>query len=207
MPQPSAAKGAAREAIEEGLEGLVRLSHSIHEHPETAFEEDRAAAWTAEQLAGGGFSVTTGTSGMPTAFSAEVGSGPLVIALCAEYDALPGIGHACGHNVIAAAAVGAGLGLAEVADDLGITVRVLGTPAEEGGGGKITMLEDGVFDDVHAAMMIHPWPSDRLEGTCLAVSHFDVTFTGRTAHASAAPWRRRRSPRAMVQPRRGPSVR
>jgi amidohydrolase len=188
MPEPTTAKDAARQTIESGLDGLVRLSHSIHEHPETAFEEGRAAAWTAEQLAGGGFSVTTGTSGMPTAFSAEVGRGPLVVAVCAEYDALPGIGHACGHNIIAAAAVGAGLGLAELADDLGVTVRVLGTPAEEGGGGKITMLDDGVFDDVHAAMMIHPWPTDRLQGTCLAVSHFDVTFHGKSAHASAAPW-------------------
>ena len=106
--------------------------------------------------------MSPGTAGMPTAFSAEIGSGPLVIAVCAEYDALPGVGHACGHNIIAAAAVGAGLGLAGLADDLGLTVRVLGTPAEEGGGGKITMLQAGVFDDVHAAMMIHPWPADRL---------------------------------------------
>src|ERR1700676_3301720 len=140
MPEPTTTKEATRQAIEGGLDGLVRLSHIIHEHPETAFEEDRAAAWTAERLADGGFTVTTGTAGMPTAFSAEAGSGPLVVALCAEYDALPGVGHACGHNIIAAAAVGAGLGLAGVADDLGITVRVLGTPAEAGGGGKITML-------------------------------------------------------------------
>ena len=132
--------------------------------------------------------MTSGVAGMPTAFSAESGSGPLVLAVCAEYDALPGVGHACGHNIIAASAVGAGLGLARVADELGVTVRVLGTPAEEGGGGKMIMLENGVFDDVHAAMMVHPWPDDRLEGTCLAVSHFDVTFTGKSAHASAAPW-------------------
>ncbi len=188
MVQPTAVKDAARAVIDGGMDGLVQLSHSIHEHPETAFEEDRAAAWTAERLAEGGFTVTTGTAGMPTAFSAEVGSGPLIVALCAEYDALPGVGHACGHNIIAAAAVGAGLGLAGLADDLGATVRVLGTPAEEGGGGKITMLEGGVFEDVHAAMMIHPWPTDRLQGNCLAVSHFDVTFHGKSAHASAAPW-------------------
>src|SRR5438309_2016942 len=108
----SAAKSAARRSIEQGLDRLVQLSHTIHQHPETAFEEDRAAAWTAERLTEGGFSVTTGTSGLPTAFSAEAGSGPLVVAICAEYDALPGVGHACGHNIIAAAAVGAGLGLA-----------------------------------------------------------------------------------------------
>ena len=188
MPQPTAVKETARQSIERGLDGLVRLSHTIHDNPETAFEENRAAAWTAERLTGAGYSVTTGTSGMPTAFTAETGSGPLVVALCAEYDALPGIGHACGHNIIAAAAVGAGLALAGVADDLGITVRVLGTPAEEGGGGKITMLDDGVFDDVHAAMMVHPWPADWLQATCLAVSHFDVIFHGKSAHASAAPW-------------------
>ena len=181
-----------------GLDGLVRLSRAIHAHPEVAFEEEQACRWTAELLAEEGFAVTTGTAGLPTAFRAEVGSGPMVVAVCAEYDALPGIGHACGHNIIAASAVGAGLGLARVADELGLTVRVLGSPAEEGGGGKITMLGAGVFDDVHAAMMIHPWPSDHLEGSCLAVSHFDVRFSGKAAHASAAPWEGVNAGDAMV---------
>ena len=181
-------RDAARAARDARREGLVDLSHTIHDHPETSFEEERAAAWTADALDAAGFSVTRGTAGMATAFTAEIGSGPLVVAVCAEYDALPGVGHACGHNIIAAAAVGAGMGLAGLADDLGVTVRVLGTPAEEGGGGKITMLEHGVFDDVHAAMMIHPWPTERLAGTCLAVSHFDVHIDGKSAHASAAPW-------------------
>ena len=117
-----------------------------------------------------------------------VGEGELVVAVCAEYDALPDVGHACGHNIIAASAVGAGLALAAVADQIGLQVRVLGTPAEEGGGGKIFMLERGAFEGVHAAMMIHPWPAERLTGACLAVSHFDVHFTGQEAHASAAPW-------------------
>jgi amidohydrolase len=116
------------------------------------------------------------------------GSGDLVVAVCAEYDALPDIGHACGHNIIAATAVGAGLALAAVADDVGLSVRVLGTPAEEGGGGKVLMLERGAFSGVHAAMMVHPWPSERLSATCLAVAHFDVRYRGREAHASAAPW-------------------
>ncbi len=181
-------KESAREVIDTDLPGLVWLSHAIHDNPETAFEEDRACGWTVAALEDGGFSVTSGVAGMPTAFSAETGSGPLVVAVCAEYDALPGIGHACGHNIIAASAVGAGLGLAPLADQLGITVRVLGTPAEEGGGGKVTMLDQGIFDGVHLAMMIHPWPADWLQATCLAVSHFDVTFTGKSAHASAAPW-------------------
>ena len=198
MAELSTLKDAAREVIDGDRAGLVRLSHTIHEHPETAFEETRACAWTAERLADGGYAVTQGVAGMPTAFSAEIGSGPLVLAVCAEYDALPGVGHACGHNIIAASAVGAGLGLARLADDLGMTVRVIGTPAEEGGGGKVTMLEQGVFEDVHAAMMIHPWPSDRLEATCLAVSHFDVTFKGKSAHASAAPWKGVNAGDAMV---------
>jgi amidohydrolase len=111
------------------------------------------------------------------------------VAVCAEYDALPEIGHACGHNIIAATAVGAGLALADVAGDLGLTVRVLGTPAEEGGGGKVLMLERGAFAAVHAAMMVHPWSSEHLSATCLAVAHFEVTFTGKEAHASAAPWK------------------
>ena len=108
--------------------------------------------------------------------------------MCAEYDALPEVGHACGHNIIAASAVGAGLALAAVADEIGLQVRVLGTPAEEGGGGKILMLDRGAFEGVHAAMMVHPWPVERLTGSCLAVAHFDVYFGGKEAHASAAPW-------------------
>jgi amidohydrolase len=109
------------------------------------------------------------------------------VVVCAEYDALPGVGHACGHNLIAAAAVGAGLALAEVADDVGLSVTVLGTPAEEGGGGKCFLLERGAFDGAHAAMMVHPWHEDRLEARCLAVDHIDVRYIGREAHASAAP--------------------
>ena len=198
MTDRSALKDTARGVIDAELPGLVRLSHAIHDEPETAFEEERACAWTTEVLSKGGFSVTEGVAAMPTAFSAEIGSGPLVVAVCAEYDALPGVGHACGHNIIAASAVGAGLGLAGLADELGVTVRVLGTPAEEGGGGKVAMLEAGIFEDVHAAMMVHPWPSDRLEATCLAVSHFDVTFDGKSAHASAAPWEGINAGDAMV---------
>lgn len=191
-------KTVAGEAVDHVLGDLVELSHTIHGHPETAFAEAQSASWTAEALARHGFAVTTGIAGLDTAFVAEVGSGPLVVGVCAEYDALPGIGHACGHNIIAAAAVGAGLGLAAVADELGLTVRVLGTPAEEGGGGKITMLDAGAFDGLHAAMMVHPWPEDRLEATCLAVSHFDVTFEGVAAHASAAPWEGVNTADAMV---------
>lgn len=198
MADSATLKDTAGRAIDAALAELLRLSHAIHDQPETAFEEVRACAWTAECLARGGFSVIEGVAGLPTAFSAEAGSGPLVVAICAEYDALPGVGHACGHNIIAASAAGAGLGLVGLADDLGITVRVLGTPAEEGGGGKVTMLDAGLFEDVHAAMMVHPWPTDRLEATCLAISHFDVSFAGKSAHASAAPWEGINAADAMI---------
>ena len=117
----------------------------------------------ARTLRGGGLEVDGGVYDLPTALEPRAGDGELVVAVCAEYDALPDVGHACGHNIIAATAVGAGLALAAVADDIGLTVRVLGTPAEEGGGGKILMLERGAFDGVHAAMMVHPWPTERLD--------------------------------------------
>jgi amidohydrolase len=180
-------KAAAREAVELAEERLVGLSHRIHAHPELAFEEEQSAAWCADELAAAGFDVEPGVCDLPTAFVATTGSGPLVIGICAEYDALPGIGHACGHNVIAAAAVGAGFALAPLADDLGITVKVFGTPAEEGGGGKILMLERGAFDGVHAAMMVHPAPAEMTRMPCLAVAHVDVHYTGKEAHASAFP--------------------
>jgi amidohydrolase len=185
----TAVKEAARTSIDESRDRLVKLSHRIHANPELAFEEERAAAWVAGALDTAGFDVETGICDLPTAFVATAGSGPLHIAICAEYDALPDIGHACGHNVIAAAAVGAGLALAGVADDLGITVHVFGTPAEEGGGGKILMLERGAFEGVHAAMMVHPYPIELPVMTCLAVSHVDVHYRGKSAHASSYPER------------------
>jgi amidohydrolase len=177
----------AREAIEERRSALIALSEELHGAPELAFEEHRAVEATTAMLAQEGFEIKREVAGLPTAFDAVFGSGPLSIAVIAEYDALPDVGHACGHNLIASAGVGAGIGLRSVADELGLTVHVLGTPAEEGGGGKVIMLDAGVFDEVNLAMMIHPWSFDRLNSTCLAVDHFDVTFTGRTAHASAAP--------------------
>ncbi len=136
---------------------------------------------------GAGFAVETGVADLPTAFVATAGTGPFTVGICAEYDALPGVGHACGHNVIAAAAVGAGLALAPLADDLGVTIKVFGTPAEEGGGGKIIMLNAGVFEGVHAAMMVHPAPTELDRFPCLAVSHVDVHYHGKSAHASAFP--------------------
>ncbi len=186
---PTEAKEQAKDTVAKAADGLIQLSRMIHGHPELAFEEERASAWCAEALSDGGYVVEPGICGLPTAFSATAGSGPLTVAICAEYDALPEIGHACGHNIIASSAVGAALALAQLADDLAITVRVLGTPAEEGGGGKILMLERGGFDEVNAALMVHPAPNELDRMPCLAVSHFDARFTGKEAHASAYPER------------------
>ena len=181
------AKQAARQVVDEASDRLVDLSHRIHAHPEVMFEEERACRWVAETLSDGGFGVEAGVCELPTAFVATAGNGPLTVAICAEYDALPGVGHACGHNMIAAAAAGAGIALAPLADELGLTVKVMGTPAEEGGGGKILMLERGAFTGVHAAMMVHPAPVESVRMPCLAVSHVDVLYTGKEAHASAFP--------------------
>jgi amidohydrolase len=181
------AKASAQRVVEARRGDLVALSRAIHDRPELSFEENAASALVAGALADGPFEVERGAYGLPTALAARTGSGPVSVVVCAEYDALAGVGHACGHNLIAAAAVGAGLALAAVADEVGLSVTVLGTPAEEGGGGKIILLERGAFDGAHAALMVHPWHEDRLEARCLAVDHFEVTYTGREAHASAAP--------------------
>ena len=151
-------KEAARERVEQSRDELVALSRRIHANPELGFEEEQACAWLCELLDGAGLEVERGVGDLPTAFAARAGSGPLHVVVCAEYDALPAVGHACGHNVIAAMAAGAGLALAKVADDAGLRVTVLGTPAEEGGGGKILLLERGAFEGAHAAMMVHPSP-------------------------------------------------
>ena len=192
------AKAAARRAIEEAAPDLVGVSRAVHDDPELCFEEHRASAVVADALDAAGFSVERGVFDLATAVRARAGSGSLSIVLCAEYDALPGVGHACGHNLIAASAVGAGVGLAAVADDVGLTVTVLGTPAEEGGGGKVLMLDRGAFDGAHAAMMVHPWHEDRLGAVCLAVDHLEVRYLGREAHASAAPEKGVNAADAMV---------
>ncbi|MER5388630.1 M20/M25/M40 family metallo-hydrolase, partial [Saccharopolyspora sp. NPDC002686] len=186
-------KAAIRTAVDRVADDLVELSTRLHARPETAWEEHHAAATVPELLDRRGFTVTADYLGLETAFLASYGTGPLRIALCAEYDALPGLGHACGHNLIAASSVGAALGLAEVADDLGLTVEVYGTPAEEGGGGKIEMLERGAFHDVDLAMMVHPGPVDVAEARPFAVSHSRISYRGRSAHAAAGALRLGRS--------------
>jgi amidohydrolase len=182
-------KDGAREELTRWRDRLVALSHRIHANPEVAFEEERGARWTAETLSEAGFAVESGICDLPTAFVARSGSGPLHIAICAEYDSLPVIGHACGHNVIAAMAVGAAIAAARVADDVGLRISVIGTPAEEvcDAGGKILLLERGAFSDVHAALMVHPGPVDVVEPRIIAATMFDVHYTGKEAHASAFP--------------------
>ena len=183
------AKAAARERFDAARSRVLELSHRIHANPEIGFEELKAAAWISEILCEAGFEVTSGPCDLPTAFSAKAGNGPLHVAICAEYDALPGIGHACGHNIIAAAAAGAGIALSSVADSIGLTVYVIGTPGEERGnaGGKILLLERGAFDGIHAAMMVHPAPFDVLTPKIIAASMFEIRYTGKEAHASAFP--------------------
>jgi amidohydrolase len=183
------AKAAARERFDGAREELIGLSHRIHAHPEMGFEEEKASLWLSEALDAAGFAVETGVCDLPTAFRARIGSGPLHIGICAEYDCLPGIGHACGHNIIAASAVGAALAAAKVADEVGLTISVIGTPAEEVGNasGKILMLERGGFAGIHAAMMVHPAPFDMLKAKIIAASMFDVHCTGKESHASAFP--------------------
>jgi metal-dependent amidase/aminoacylase/carboxypeptidase family protein len=182
-------KTAARECFEAVQDRLTELSHRIHSHPELGFEEGRASSWLCESLADAGFSVRKGICDLPTAFVARAGSGPLHVGICAEYDCLPGIGHACGHNIIAASAVGAALAAAQVADEVGLAISVIGTPAEEAGNasGKILLLERGAFDGIHAAMMVHPAPFDMLRAKIIAASMFEVHYTGKESHASAFP--------------------
>lgn len=166
---------------------LVALSHDLHAHPELAWREHRSSAALVGFLARAGLRVEQPAHGLATAFRATAGrSGPLVV-LCCEYDALPGIGHGCGHNVIAAAAAGAGALLARLAVPAGGRVVVLGTPAEEGGGGKIELLARGAFDGAAAALLAHPGPHDQVRATFRAAASYRVTFGGRAAHAAMAP--------------------
>jgi amidohydrolase len=185
------AKAGARERFTTVQDSLIALSHRIHANPELGFEEEKASTWIADLLADAGFTVQRGICDLPTAFIASAGNGPLHIGICAEYDCLPGIGHACGHNIIAAMAVGAGIAAAKVANDIGLTVSVIGTPAEEAGdgGGKILLLERGGYKGMHAAMMVHPAPFDVVDPAIIACSMFEVRYTGKEAHASAFPER------------------
>ncbi|MGF6832246.1 amidohydrolase [Paenarthrobacter sp. TE4293] len=170
---------------------VLALSEDLHAHPEISFEEVRAAGAITSLLAEGGFEVTPGTAELPTAFTASAGTGDLVVALCIEYDALPSVGHACGHNLIAGASVAAALALLPHVDELGMTLKAIGTPAEEHGGGKVLMLERGAFDGVGLALMVHPVQDgityNPAGTTAQAVGRYQAVFTGKAAHAAAAP--------------------
>ncbi|MGH7417039.1 MAG: M20/M25/M40 family metallo-hydrolase, partial [Candidatus Rokuibacteriota bacterium] len=186
----SAVKDEIGKALDRWADDLERLSHQIHSHPELGFQEVKAAGWLTEFLAARGFKVERGVAGVETAFRAtiETGEGPTIAIMC-EYDALPGIGHACGHTVIAAAGAGAGVGLAAVKDRLPEgRIQVIGTPAEEGGGGKVRLINAGLFKDVAAAMMIHGWAGWIPHQDLLGIVRVGFEFTGKAAHASAYPW-------------------
>jgi amidohydrolase len=191
-------KQAARERVERAHEALVGLSHWIHANPELGYEERMASEWTADWLEKAGFEVARGWGGLETAVVGAFGPGPLNAALIVEYDALPEVGHACGHNVIAASSIGAAVALAAVAEHIGLRVTVLGTPAEEGGAGKQLLLDAGAFEGVHFGLMIHPGPSDQLLPEVLAAQSFDISYTGVPSHAGAFPERGVNAADAMV---------
>ena len=183
-------KAAIQERLARHQPAILALSAQLHADPEVAFNEHRSAARVADLLRTEGFATTLGCYGLPTAMEAVFGTGSFRVLICAEYDALPGIGHACGHNIIAASAVGAALSLAAVAEELDLTVVLLGTPAEEEGGGKVLLLEAGAFAAADIAVMAHPTPG--LDIDCSGTSsqgcdRFRVMFHGKASHAAAAP--------------------
>ena len=183
-----ALKQAVCDRVDELPDQLIDASHQIHAHPELNFEEHFAHDLLTAMLDRHDVAAVRHAYGLETAFDSTAGSdGPTVAVLC-EYDALPGVGHACGHNIIATAGLGAGLAAAFVAEAAGGRVRIMGTPAEEGGGGKVLMARQGAFDGVDAAMMVHPADADLIAMDCIAIQELLVTFHGKSAHASAAPW-------------------
>lgn len=177
---------------------LVDASHQIHARPELGFEEVFAHGLLTDLIEADGLEPERGAYGLPTAFAARAGEeGPTIAVLC-EYDALPGIGHACGHNIIATAGLGAGLAAASLASELGGRVVILGTPAEEGGGGKVLMMEHGALDGVDAAMMVHPAGADLRAMSAIAIQQVLVEYHGAAAHAAAAPHKGRNALDAAI---------
>ncbi len=192
------AEAALRERVIDAIDAasgdILAVSAFIHAHPEVAMEERESSEAVAAMLERYGFAAARGIAGIPTAFRAETGQGAPHIAFLAEYDALPGLGHACGHNLIACAAMGAGIGLAAALGDLSGSVVVFGTPAEEAVGGKVIMARRGVFDDIDAALGSHPGtveatvPTEQGSGLALAVATVVIEFHGKSAHAAADPY-------------------
>jgi len=194
----TALKDRLRAEVEARADRLVELSHAIHEHPETNYQEEFAHDLLTAVLEEEGLEVERSAYGVDTAFVARAGDSGPIIAVLLEYDALPGLGHACGHNVIATAGLGAGLAAARLASEVGGRVVVLGTPAEEGGGGKILMAREGAFDGIDAALMVHPAGDDLARMQVIAVQELVATYTGEAAHAAAFPHRGRNALDAAV---------
>jgi amidohydrolase len=191
MPHDATALPLLHEAVEAVLPDALDLSHRVHANPEIAFEEHLAASWSAELLERNGFEVMAPAGGLDTAFVARwPGNRPgPVIAFAGEYDALPEVGHGCGHNLMCSSSAGAAIAAARVLGrDFGGEIRFIGTPAEEAGNGKVHLIDAGLFEDVDACLQIHPSDATSSETICLAVTEIGVTFRGTLAHASADPW-------------------
>ena len=180
-------KGSVIGEIDAQRHQLSELSLKIHANPELGFHEVKAPAWLSQYLEGNGFSIERGISELPTAFRASYGQGKPTIAILAEYDALPGLGHACGHNLIATCAVGAAVASKLAIDQFGGSILVIGTPAEEIRGGKVIMVDRGVFTNVGMAMMVHPGVYNTATIRALACQNLEVEFFGKAAHAAAQP--------------------
>jgi amidohydrolase len=177
----------AKDSVESQKQHLVRLSMNIHDNPELGFKEEKASAWLASYLEDNGFHIERGIAGLATAFRGTYGQGSPRIALLAEYDALPKIGHGCGHNVIGVSAAGAAVASKSIIDRLGGSIVVMGTPGEEGLGGKIDMVRAGAFKEIDVAMIVHPNTRNMPTEDALAACTLEVEFFGRPAHAAAQP--------------------
>jgi amidohydrolase len=176
-----------RESLDNIYKGLCEVSDWMYHNPELGFEEYETSKYLVNFIENHSQKVNYPSHNLETAFDITYGdSGPLTV-ICVEYDALPEIGHACGHNIIATASIGAGLALSKLANDLGIRVKLLGTPAEEGGGGKIILLDNGAFEDASCSMMIHPGYEDVVNPTFTTIQQYTVEFFGKDAHAAGAP--------------------
>jgi amidohydrolase len=192
-------KDLVAKGVDAQQQSLTELSLRLHANPELGFQETKAAGWLTEYLAQNGFSIELGICGLATAFRGGYGEGEPVVAILAEYDALPKLGHACGHNLIAASAVGAAIACKPLISQLGSSVLVIGTPAEEIYGGKVMMAERGAFGGVDSAMMVHPGTHDAATTQALACQTLDIEFWGKAAHAAAHPEAGINALEAMVQ--------
>jgi amidohydrolase len=191
-------KQKVKDNVELQRQQLIQLSLSIHDNPELGFEEEKASAWLTGYLEDNGFYLERGIAGLATAFRATYGQGRPRIALLAEYDALPKIGHGCGHNIIAASAVGAAVGSKSIIDHLGGSIVVLGTPGEEVLGGKIDMVKAGAFKEIDVAMIVHPDVHNMVTIQALSCISLEVEFFGQPAHAAAQPYKGINALEAMI---------